>query len=83
MTPVRFDSPHFATFPEFHNTSYAARYEILCRKLVQEQLYDAAALVLSKKTDEDTGNWRMISDLTSPKRFAAVLAGKIAGMAAE
>ena len=41
--PIRFTSPLFPAMPEFENTSYAARYEILCRKLVQEQLYDAAA----------------------------------------
>ena len=43
-TPVRFTSPHFPAMPEFENTSYVGRYEILCRKLVQERLYDAAAL---------------------------------------
>ncbi|MHC4716289.1 MAG: PaeR7I family type II restriction endonuclease, partial [Planctomycetota bacterium] len=36
--PVRFSSPHFPAMPEFENASYADRYEILCRKLVQEQL---------------------------------------------
>lgn len=81
-TPVRFVSPHFPTLAEFENTSYVARYEILCRKLVQEQLYDAAALVLTGRAAARTGRSGTASDLTGPRRFAATLAGMVAGMAA-
>jgi hypothetical protein len=81
-SPVKFTSPHFPAMPEFENTSYAARYEILCRKLVQEQLYDAAALVLTDKHATTTGHSRWASELTSPHRFAAMLAGKIVAIAA-
>ncbi|MBN2584810.1 MAG: restriction endonuclease [Planctomycetes bacterium] len=80
-TPVRFVSPHFPAMEEFENTSYAARYEILCRKLVQERLYDAAALVLSDTKAVRTGASRIASELTSPGRFAAALAGKVAATA--
>jgi len=80
--PVIFTSPHFAAMPEFENTSYTARYEILCRKLVQEQLYDAAALVLTDRASAAAGAFRTASELTSPHRFAATLAGRIAAMAA-
>lgn len=79
--PVSIDSPHFPALPEFEHTSYAARYEVLCRKLVQERLYDAAALVLTNKRDARTGDFRTAGELTVPRRFAATLAGKIAGMA--
>ncbi len=79
---VSFTSRHFPAMPEFENTSYAARYEILCRKLVQEQLYDAAALVLTDRRSARTGAFRTSSELTSPRRFAASLAGKIAGIVA-
>jgi hypothetical protein len=81
-TPVKFTSPHFPAMPEFENTSYAARYEILCRKLVQERLYDAATLVLTTAQPATTGVFQTASELTSPRRFAATLAGKIAAMAA-
>ena len=77
LSPVRFNSQHFTAFPEFNNASYAQRYEILCRKLVQEQLYDSAALILT----EQSGSWRDLSEMTSAKRFASVLAGKMAGLA--
>lgn len=81
-TPVRFVSPHFPTMPEFEDASYAARYEILCRKLVQEQLYDAAALVLTETQSATTGAFRTASELTAPRRFAVTLAGKIAAITA-
>ncbi len=80
-TLVQFTSPHFDALPEFETTSYSARYEILCRKLVQEELYDAAALVLTESAAVETGNSRVASKLTSPQRFAATLAGKVAAMA--
>jgi hypothetical protein len=76
--PVKYCSPHFPAMPEFEQTSYADRYEILCRKLVQEQLYDAAALVLTDRQSATTGAFRAASELTGPHRFAATLAGKIA-----
>jgi len=81
-TPVHLTSPHFPAMAEFQNTSYAARYEILCRKLVQERLYDAAALLLTDARAAKTGEFHTGSELTSPHRFAATLAGKIAGIAA-
>ena len=80
--PVTFSSPHFAAMPEFTHASYAARYEILCRKLVQEQLYDAAALVLTDRKSAGTGAFRTASERTSPHRFAATLAGTIAASVA-
>ena len=81
--PVRFSSPHFPAMPEFESTSYAARYEILCRKLVQEQLYDAAALVLTDRVSGRQGEWHAASELTSASRFAATLAGRVAAAIAD
>lgn len=48
--PVAVAEPHFPAFAEFHNASYAKRYEILLTKMVRERLYDAAALILSPST---------------------------------
>jgi hypothetical protein len=81
LTPVKFKSPHFETLKEFEQTSYAQRYEIFCRKLVQEGLYEAAALILTKEQTMNTGEYQCLSELTSLKRFAATLAGKVAAMA--
>jgi len=80
---VSFRSCHFPAMPEFKETSYAKRYEIFCRKLVREELYDAAALVMTKKEDQETGDFGEMSDETNCLRFATTLAGKIAAISAE
>jgi len=45
--PVKVNSPLFPSFREFENASYAKRYDLLCSKLIQENLYSHAALILS------------------------------------
>jgi hypothetical protein len=73
-TPVRGTSPHFPTFQEFAKASYAQRYELLCQKLVQERLYDAATLLLSPRdTGLINGEYRELSELTGLQRFVAGL----------
>jgi len=81
-SPVREHSPHFAIFPEFRNASYAERYNILCRKLVQEQLYTATALILSPRSAADTGEYTEMSELTNLRTFVTSLAGHVAVEAA-
>jgi len=51
--PVKNAEPHFSVDQDFKNSSYLKRYELLCKRLVREQLYDVACLTLatnSKKT---------------------------------
>lgn len=48
QSPVSVQEPHFRVFPEFRSASYARRYELLCRKLVRENLYNMAAFLLSQ-----------------------------------
>ena len=81
-SPIRDVSPHFPVFPEFEGASYADRYNILCRKLVQEQLYTAASLVLSRRSSIATGDYSNLSDMTSLRTFVTELAGHIAAEAA-
>jgi hypothetical protein len=66
--------PKFAPFPEFVNASYARRYEILCEKLVREQLYTASALMLSPRTAARSGSYREMSRETGLQQFLARLA---------
>jgi hypothetical protein len=47
--PVRVSEPHFKVFPEFHNASYAKRYELFCRRLLRERHYSAATFLLSPR----------------------------------
>ncbi|MFO7324608.1 MAG: PaeR7I family type II restriction endonuclease [Pseudomonadota bacterium] len=80
--PVRDRTPHFRIFPEFEGASYIKRYDLLCQRLVQEQLYSAACVVASSKSAAATGEYREVSDLTSLKTFVTGFAGHIASEAA-
>lgn len=52
ISPVRVREPHFAVDPEFGDASYKKRYEILCRRLVRERLYDATCFLTASPTPE-------------------------------
>lgn len=48
-TPVADKQPHFAVDPAFKRASYAQRYDILCKRLVQEGLYSSATFLASPR----------------------------------
>lgn len=78
----RESSPHFAMYPEFRGASYLQRYDILCHKLVRENLYSAACTIASPRTAIADGAFSDMSPLTSLQTFVAKFAGHIAGEAA-
>ena len=80
--PVRGSSPHFPISEDFQGASYAERYNILCRKLVQEQLYTAASILMSPGSASADGNYSELGDMTSLRTFVTVLAGHVAAEAA-
>jgi hypothetical protein len=80
-SPVRDASPHFPVFPEFKNASYADRYNILCGKLVKEQLYTASSVLMSPRSASATGEYSELSELTGLKTFVSEFAGHIAAEA--
>lgn len=79
---VKDRSPHFPVFEDFKGASYLKRYDLLCQKLVQEQLYSTAALITSPRTAAETGEFSEMSAMTGLKTFVTALAGHIAGEAA-
>lgn len=81
-SPVRDKSPHFPVFPEFQGASYLKRYDVLCQRLMQEQLYSTAALMASPRGASTTGEHSSMSDMTSFKTFVTSLAGHVAAEAA-
>jgi len=81
-SPVRDNSPHFPIFEEFKGASYLQRYDILCQRLVQEQLYTTAAVMTSPRGAAETGEFSDMSSMTSLKTFVTSLAGHIAAEAA-
>lgn len=80
--PVCNVSPHFPVLPEFDGASYAERYNILCRKLVQEQLYTAASVIVSPRSGLDTGEYSELSRMTGLRTFVTELAAHVAAEAA-
>ncbi|MDH4163459.1 MAG: PaeR7I family type II restriction endonuclease [Nitrospirota bacterium] len=80
--PVRNVSPHFRLFPEFRETSYAERYDHLCWKLMAENLYSSAAVIVSPRSASKSGSYSEMSELTGLKSFVTTLAGHIAAEAA-
>jgi len=79
---VKGRSPHFPILSEFQGTSYLARYDLLCQKLMQEKLYTAAALLVSSREAVNTGKFEHLSEMTGLKAFVATLAGHVASAAA-
>lgn len=79
---LRVSSPHFPVFKEFNAASYAERDNILCRKLIKEQLYTTATLLLSSRSAVDTGEYVELSKVTGLKPFVTTLAGHVAAEAA-
>jgi hypothetical protein len=78
LAPVKVAQPHFEVFPEFRDSSYAKRYELLLRKLLLERIYDGAALILATANGGPKGKFtEPVEDLTM-KRVLASLAGHVA-----
>lgn len=80
--PIKDHSPHFPIFEEFRGASYLERYDLLCQKLVKEQLYSTASVIASPRSAADTGEFFDLSPMTSLKTFVTSFAGHIAAEAA-
>ncbi len=76
--PVKPTENHFASYPEFKTASYVERYQILCRKLVDEQLYSAACLLHSSASAIQDGSYSDANDVSGLRNFVAKLAAHIA-----
>jgi hypothetical protein len=79
---VRDASPHFPVFKEFKGAGYLMRYDLLCQKLVKEQLYTTAAFITSPRSAAETGEFSEMSAMTGLRTFVTALAGHVAAEAA-
>jgi len=77
-SPVKDAAPNFPVLSEFKNASYINRYDILCKKLVQEQLYTTATIITSAKSAVETGKYQNVSEMTGLINFVSSFAGHIA-----
>ena len=75
--PVKTREPHFKVFPEFRDSSYERRYEILLTKLMRERLYDSACFLLSDARGGRKGSYREPSEELGFERFVASLLGRV------
>lgn len=76
------NSPHFPVLKEFKGASYLKRYDILCQRLVQEQLYTTAAAIAAPRSAVNTGEYLEMSPMTGLKTFITALAGHVAAESA-
>jgi len=76
LSPVAVKEPHFKVFEEFKGASYAGRYELFCRKLIRERLYDAACFLLSSRAEGLHGEYEEPSAELGFANFMASLAGR-------
>jgi hypothetical protein len=67
------DETDEATFGD--QASYADRYHILCKKMMQENLYDAASILIFPKTAGETGDYTELDEMTGLRTFVTQLAG--------
>jgi hypothetical protein len=74
-SPVLVREPHFRVFQDFRSTSYAKRYELLCRKLVLERQYDAACFITAEreKASLDENYLEPAQDLSSSNFLSELL----------
>ena len=80
LRPVRVDERHYDVFEDFRGTSYAQRYELLCKRLVRERLYDAACLLMSNEEGGLNGEYSEPSTELCFQNFAASIVGHVAGL---
>lgn len=72
---VRNKEPYFKVDPVFEGASYSRRYELLCRRLVLERVYNAACFIMATNSPR-TRISQPAEDLTL-QRFVAALRGHV------
>jgi len=58
-------SHHFLTDPIFQESNYQQRMRILCERMMEQRLYNSAAVLTSPKEAAKSGESKNLSDLSS------------------
>lgn len=69
-------------FPVIDGVSYMDRFDILCRRLMQKNLYTAASVIKSPRAAIESGEYSAVTRETSVKAFLASLASHVETIAA-
>lgn len=75
--PVSAKSPHFPTDTVFHSSSYQQRMRILCERMMEQQLYSSASVLVAEKSVK-AGEHTDLSDTTSFRYLLSRFAGYLA-----
>lgn len=80
-TPVKSREPYYKIDPAFKGASYKKRYELLCRRLLLERMYDAVCFVTSSadprsKIHEPADDLNFTSFMAAMRARAAYLLAK-------
>ncbi len=78
--PVRINEPHFKVFDEFRETTYLSRYELFCKRLMRERLYNAACFLTSDRKSGLQGVYAEPSRELCFQNFAGSLIGHVSGI---
>ena len=68
----------YPIFQDFEQKTYLERYDILCKKMIQEQLYTSASVLASSESAIEDGSYFELSKTTGMLTFLSSLAGYIA-----
>ena len=80
-SPVKESDPRFPVDPAFQGTSYAERYDLFCKRLVEEGLYSSETLLISPREAVADGSYRHLSEMTSLRTYAKAFADHVAAAA--
>lgn len=69
-------------FPAIDGVSYMNRFDVLCRRLMQKNLYTAASVIKSPRSAIENGEYSAVTRETSIKAFLASLASHVETIAA-
>ena len=75
--PVSANSPHFPTDKIFHSSSYQQRMKILCERMVEQQLYSCASVLIAPN-ESKSGDSSHLSNQTTFRFLLSRLAGHLA-----
>lgn len=74
---VRVRVPHFDVSPDFANASYQQRYELLCERLVQAEVYQAACFLMSGRERGPKGHYLEPNPRLSFEQFMNTLCAHV------
>lgn len=78
INAVKSEQTHFRVFPEFINSSYSKRYQLLIERMISEKLYTSGCLILSDREKGSlTGAYNSPTETLNPRSLFADFAATL------